>query len=350
MKKVFFALSALALFACSDDDDTNTPGTPDKYGSGTYIANEGVFQTGAGTVSYYQPEAKTVVNEVFIQENGFPVGNVLQDIGFNGENAFLVVNNSGTMEVVEAGTFKSKNSVTGFTSPRYFTVVSSQNAYVSDWFADDVKVIDLTSFRIVDSISTGVGPEKMISNGAGITYVANSGAWTRDSVVTVINSNDHEVLKTVQVGDNPQSLQYDENGNPWVLCSGYADWTTPANSTAGELIMLDPTTHEPAKTLVFPDNFNHPIHLHVYGSNLFYLSTNYGGKVMKMDASSTTLPTTPLIDKGFYNFSVDPSNGDIYGTDAKDFNQTGMVYRYDMNGSLLDSFATGIIPSTISFK
>ena len=348
MKKTIYALAAIVLIACKEDKETSSPSNPDKYGSGVYIANEGVFQTGVGTVSYYNPNSKTTSDEIFTEENGFPLGNVLQNIGFANDEVYLVVNNSGTVEVANAGNFKSKSTLSGFSSPRYFTVVNSQKGYITDWFSNQVLVVDLNSSSIVDSIGVGEGPEKVISNGQN-AFVANSGAWTRDSIVSVVTISDNSLLKNVVVGDNPQSLQFDSKGSVWVLCSGYADWTDPSLSTAGKLVKLN-SNNEVESSLDFSSSSMHPNHLNHYNGSFYFLDNNYNGKVIKMDESATSLPTTPLIDKAFYSFAVNPQNGDIYGTDPKDFNQSGMVYRYDMNGSLLDSFSTGIIPGSISFK
>lgn len=345
---MILALAAISLIACKDDKKENTPSNTDKYGAGVYVANEGVFQTGVGTVTYYNPSNQTTQDEIFTQENGFPVGNVLQDISFANNEVYLVVNNSGTVEVADAGSFTSKSTLSGFSSPRYFKVVNSQNGYLTDWFSNQVLVIDLSSSSVIDTIQVGEGPEKIIANGQE-ALVANSGAWSRDSIVSVINTGNHTLIKNVVVGDNPQSLQFDSQGNAWVLCSGYADWADPSLSTAGKLIKLN-SNYEVESTLDFSSNASHPIHLNHYNGSFYFLDNNYNGKVMKMDENASSLPSTPLIDKSFYSFAVNPSNGDIYGTDAKDFNQSGMVFRYDMNGSLLDSFSTGIIPGSISFK
>ena len=53
---------------------------------GLFIVNEGMFQYGNATLSYYDPETKTVENEVFHRANAFKLGDVAQ---YPGMKAFF---------------------------------------------------------------------------------------------------------------------------------------------------------------------------------------------------------------------------------------------------------------------
>lgn len=54
--------------------------------------------------------------------------------------------------------------------------------------------------------------------------------------------------------------------------------------------------------------------------------------------------------KTFYKISVDPSNGDLYVSDAKNYMVSGTVYRYSSDGVLLSSFNAGICPGFMLFN
>jgi DNA-binding beta-propeller fold protein YncE len=60
------------------------------------------------------------------------------------------------------------------------------------------------------------------------------------------------------------------------------------------------------------------------------------------DGTSITMP---------YGINVDPANGDVYITDAKDYVTSGEVFCFDKNGKKKFSFSTtpAVNPSTIVF-
>ena len=58
----------------------------------------------------------------------------------------------------------------------------------------------------------------------------------------------------------------------------------------------------------------------------------------------------PAGDRLLYKIAVDPENGDIYVSDAKNYMVDGTVYRYTSDGLLLSSFSAGICPSFMLFN
>ena len=72
-----FILSLLTVgcmewdYALEEDFDIETSGR------GLFICNEGNFQYGNATLSYYDPTTKTVENEIFYRANAMKLGDVL---------------------------------------------------------------------------------------------------------------------------------------------------------------------------------------------------------------------------------------------------------------------------------
>ena len=87
------------------------------------------------------------------------------------------------------------------------------------------------------------------------------------------------------------------------------------------------------------------------GDGLYLFLNN---EVRRFDIATSTLSESFSIaapEGGmFYNMAVNPRNGDLYVTDAKNYMMNGTVYRYTEDGVLLSSFEAGIIPSAMLFK
>lgn len=350
---IYLAMAAATLVACKPES-TPIPPTPSiKYASGVLITNEGPFTSGSGSLSFYNRTAKEVENNIFQMANGYPVGNVLQSVfSYLATNrAYLVVNNSQKVIVANLNSMKEVAEITGFSSPRYFTTVSGQKAYVTDWVSNTVKVVNLNTNAIYKSLPTGNGPDRMLVYGSRV-FVANSGGFGVDSTLTVLNIINDEVQSTLVVGHNPNSMVIDANGQLWVLCGGINDYVTPANNTPGKLFKIDLGTFTVMEEFTFPDAIDHPTALtkNNAGTLIYWLSNSYAGNVVEMNISSPSLPTITKINGSFYGMAVDPSTDDIYTTDALDYQQDGVMYRFNNTGALLDSVRVGVIPGGFSFN
>ena len=73
---------------------------------GLFIVNEGMFQYGNATLSYYDPETKTVENEVFHRANAFKLGDVAQSMTLHNGVGWIAVNNSHVVFAVDPDTFR----------------------------------------------------------------------------------------------------------------------------------------------------------------------------------------------------------------------------------------------------
>ena len=78
---------------------------------------------------------------------------------------------------------------------------------------------------------------------------------------------------------------------------------------------------------------------------------NYG--INKMAVDSKILPKSAFIQsdsKLFYSMGINPGNNEIYVSDAIDYTQDAIIYRYSQSGVLIDSFKVGINPSDFLFR
>lgn len=344
------AVFAMTMMTSCDDDsviDPIDPIAPAPYALGTFVINEGPFQNGTGSISFYDDESATVENDIFFTANDPQVlGNIVQSMAIHGDKAYIVVNNAAKVEVVDAGTMIAQNTINGFNQPRYFHAINDNKAYVTEWGADGltgaVNVVDLTTNAITQTIATGSGSGQMVQVGNQV-YVANSGGFGRDSLLSVINSNNDEVTMSIYVGDNPNSLVVDKDDSVWVLAGGYADWQNPDNNTNGALCKL--VNNEVVSSMVVPNGASDLV-INPAADQL-YFSVN--GQVLKHGVDDLVLDTNAFIDYNFYGLGVD-EDGNIWGADAKDFTSNGEVVIYNNEGTVLESYEVGVIPNGFLFQ
>jgi YVTN family beta-propeller protein len=353
--KLFFVWLLLAAQACGNDPDPVIPAGAD----GFFVVNEGAFNGSNTSISFYDRETGVMTNDVFASTNKRPLGDQAQSITVFEDKAYIVVQHSAKIEIIDADDYTSIKTITeGIESPRYFLGISSTKGYLSDWgqFGDEgtVKVIDLTNFTVIKTISTGQGANRMIRKGDDV-YVANNGGFGNDNKISIIDTNKDEVTSTITVGDNPNSLQFDKDGNLWVASAGkfvYNDDFTAidhAKSTKSTLSKIGSDNKE-ALRLTFPI-LEYPgaaqLEINKAGDRLF---VNYNRGVYAIPTSATTIPTTPLIDKAFYGLAVDPFNDNIIGGEVLDFASPDKIYIYNSAGTLQKEIVVGIAPNGIGFK
>lgn len=347
MKKLFFmAFAGLLFVACSSDDDSATEYIPEAFENGILITNEGPFNNGSGTITYVSNDFTTVAQNIYRTKNGKELGNIVQSMGFQNDNAYIVVSNSQKIIIANRYTFQSVDSITtGLDNPRYFIGADGNKGYVSNWGdpndnSDDyIAVMDLRNNTISATIPVAFGPEKMVAYNNRI-YVAHQGAYGQNNLVSVISGTNVE--STITVGDVPNSMVVSGN-DLYVLCGGNPSYA--GTETAGSLVKIDLSTGQVSQTYTFETN-QHPSSLTIDATNLIY---NLDGKVYKVNTASIFLPGTNIIDGSFY--TLEAKNGKLYAADAKDFASKGSLNIYDLStNQLIQDFQTGIIPGGIYFN
>ena len=121
-------------------------------GAGLFITNEGNFQYGNASLSYYDPETKQVQNEVFFRANGMKLGDVAQSMTIHNDLGWIVVNNSHVVFAIDLRTFKEVGRITNLTSPRYIHFVSDEKAYVTQLWDNRIFIVNPRRYEITGYI------------------------------------------------------------------------------------------------------------------------------------------------------------------------------------------------------
>lgn len=332
----------LFLYSC---DDSSSAGEP--VLSSVFVLNEGNFGSANSSITSYDPQSGEVDQDVFQNTNGRPLGDVLQSASRIGDRLFLVVNNSHTVEVVDAESFRfiASISIADQASPRNLIPVTAEKAYVTNLLGNTVSIIDLTELEETGTIPVGSNPEGIARVGDRV-YVANSG-FGNGNTVSVINTETDQVIDTIEVGDNPVTVQSDASGRVWVVCVGaFGDFNDPNDDTPGEVIVINGEDGSILEEIFIG---GHPGDL-VLDSEIgkaFLISDS----VIEINTTTYEITDRDFIPKNFYaiGLSTGSEGSFLWATDPLNFIQSGKALKYDLNGTAVDSFDTGIIPGAFYF-
>lgn len=360
---IFVLLAVWTLAGCGDDLLTGGE-QYDCPGAGVFVCNEGNFMYGNASLSYYDPAEDTVYNQVFYNANNFPLGDVCQSMSIIDGKGFVVVNNSGKVYVVDVNTFKYIGAISGLTSPRYIQQVSPDKIYISDLYSPSMAIADPTTLQVTGHVYMGTtkgpgkvnGTEQMVMHGSYV-YVCS---WSYNDKVYKVDTRTDRVVDSLTVTKQPNSMVLDKNGKIWVLSDGgYAG--SPYGQERATLIRIDAEQFAVEQIYRFPDAVASPSELCINraGDRLYFINGSWASGtvpnsgVYAMGVEETSLPSQPFVaEEGrlFYALSVDPYTDQVYISDAIDYTQRGLVFRYSPDGRLLSRFRVDIIPGAFCFK
>ncbi|MEZ4791137.1 MAG: hypothetical protein R2811_14095 [Flavobacteriales bacterium] len=340
MRPLFVLLLTMLVTGCRKDKPEPPDETPVEVSQrGVYITNEGNFQWGNASVSYFDPATGAAAEDLYQPANSEALGDVLQQMVLHEGRAYLVLNNSGKVVVVDPSSFTRLATITGFPSPRALLPVGTTKAYVSDLSAGRLSVVDLGSNSITGHIPCGQWTEAMVLVGEEAFITDQSRPF-----LYVVNTGTDELVDSIAVPRGGNGIVMDAEGLLWMTCSG-------GNGTGPALLRIDPGTRAVHTTLAFPNSSDHPWRLTTNSDRtlLYFLNEH----VYRMPITATQLPTSAFIaatGRNFYGLGVDPNDGTVYVADAIDYVQRGVVLRHAADGSFIGTFHAGRIPGGFVFR
>lgn len=353
LKSIFFATTLAVLASCSSDD-TNVIEVPlGAYDNGIFILNEGNLGSSNASISFLSSNLQTSqVNSFTAVNPNITLGGVGNDMTFSANYAYVVMNGSNTIQIMNRFTLKHVGSLNqGLNSPRSI-ILNGAIAYVSNWgdpnvTTDDyISVFNLSTQTNVATIPVSEGPENMIFNN-NFLFVAQKGGYGFGNKITVINTLTYQITKTITVGDVPDSMKK-INNTLYVLSSGNPSYA--AVETQGKLTKINLITQTVESEISFGTTF-HPTNLCALNNDLFY---NEGNNIYTIPTTATTAPTTALINGTTKNittlYSLEVANGLIFTGDALNYNSNGKVKIFDLAGTLVKETECGITPTGFYFN
>ena len=258
MKKALLLLSlgVLSLAACQKAPvpakDTTLDGqqvTVDAFSGAArkiFVLNEGGMGSNNATLDFLRMSDGMYITGAFKKMNpsaSAGLGDVGNDIAVHGNEVWMVINNSGLVEVVSAED-ETELAVIEIPTPR-FIAFDDKYAYVTSWagafasYGADYTITDsanpkgqlyrinLGTRKVEGSVEVGYQPEGVAVSGGKI-YVANSGGiscqlpptYSYDNTVSIIDAASFKVTETVEVQVNLKNVYADTKGNIYVTTLG----------------------------------------------------------------------------------------------------------------------------------
>lgn len=331
-----FGFVLLFSISCTSEYEETIPEIT--YQNGLLITNEGNFGSPNADVTFITKDLSLMQNDIYKANNNKEnLGDVLQTMVLNGDKAYLLLNNSNKIQIVDRYSFKKAGEITAqLNNPRYMAIANG-NLYVSNdkyggaKFVNVYKLSDNSFVKKIDFASTST-VERVVEAGGNI-FVQNA-SYGFGNTITKINTTNNAIEGTpipVPNGDITKTITY--NSNVYVIAQGTADSYIYQINPAGSIVKTTTLT-----------GIANATNLQIDGGRFYFTSSN---KVYSMDMNATAAPTNPIItavDGGanftLYGFSV--IDGRIFTSDVKGFTQPSEITVYTTGGTVISKFTAGM--------
>ena len=275
---LFFTLLFITVIFLSCNSVTE----PDESAAGNLFVLNGLGEQ----VSLINIDTEQVTNG-FVDARDVPA-----DIAIHGENLLVLNSTPASLDVynlVDRSAVKSLNLPTG--SNPYAMLISNDRIFISGLVSNRIYVIDASgNYTLTDSVDVGIAPEGMAMD-LDYLYVACTGGWFNSydpSTLYVINPETLSPVDTIETGINPQRMAWSSDGRLHVVCTGnYAD-------VSGSVSVIDPADMTVETTI---QTGGAPGHIEITSDDVAYLSdfgvvtseTDSTGYLYSYDALSYTV-------------------------------------------------------------
>jgi hypothetical protein len=335
-------LLGAALSGCDLSGTTGGPEAPSV--TGVYVANQGNFGDGNGSVTVYDPSTEQLRPRAV---RG--LASIVQGITVRDTTLLVMANSAARIDVFSTDGPTQTGQVTGVTSPRYAAFTGPTMAYITDQSftgPSAVRVLDLSGGQpqVVSTIPVSGSPEG-IAVAEDRAYAA-LGAFADTSLVAAIDVGQNALDDEIDVGCTPRDVAADGTGDVFALCSDAAEAVIlDARSGAVDTRLSLPDTAETAFGVGDPASYT-------AAAEELHVTTDTG--IIRIDTRSDAVDA--LLDVGLSSapgaVAYDAARQALYVARLPDapFTERGTVTIHDRGGTQTGSFQAGIAPTAIDFR
>lgn len=321
------------LGSCRKEDEKNTEPLPATSHT-AWVLNEGNFGWGNASIGRLSLDDSLYIPGVFERVNQRPLGDVLQSGLVHQGELYLVLNNSGTIEVLDPIEAKLLRTLRVGESPRYMSPIAhSVDAWVTDLFGGFVRKINLQTGEVKETVLIPGWNEKIYALPSQLQVVMNLSSHALYFIDDLNPGN----LDSFKVPDSQmRDMVLSEDGNSLYVCI----------QTGGQKgVLLQISDRGQAKEIALLDFI--PRRLVIRGDDAFCLGSEW---IYRIQLSSGQVESWVPIQEGMvpYGLSLDP-RGNLWLMDAVDYVQQGKVLVYNQQAQQVAIFNVGAIPREILF-
>ena len=349
----------------SQDEEVNNGAQTTESIKCFYLLNEGNMGSNKCTLDFYDATTGTYTRNIYAEVNPGVVkelGDVGNDLQVYDGKLWAVVNCSHFVEVMDAETAEHITQIS-IPNCRYICF-DGEYAYVSS-YAGPVQIdpnarlgyvakIDLSTLQVVDTCTVGYQPDELAVSDGRI-YVANSGGYlvpNYDRTVSVIDIASFKVVETIDVAINLHRMEVDNRGYVWVSSRG--DYYGRGSKT----FVIDTKSNEVCDSFEVANSEMtlSGDSLYIVGSEWSYVNNSWRVTYKIIDTEKRQIVSENFISDGTdsricmpYGVAVNSEAGEFYITDAGNYVSPGTLYCFSLDGVFKWSVRTGDIPAHFAF-
>lgn len=357
--KLLFLLAVLIPAACDPVHKPEPPEVPEST-KGVYILNEGQWGENNAGLTLFDFESESLVEDLYSTVNGTRLGDVGNDIIITDQYIIITVNGSNIIQFcdLDGRAVAQTEDVPG--CRRMAADKDGKYLYVTSHANDgEVVKLDLKTFKAVGRVKVGYEPEGIVCHG-GRLYVANTGGnaflgeHDYEETISVIDAATMTETKRIKTGHFNLAGAFIQNDRQprYILVNASGDYgTKPAES-----FIFDCDTDTIVAEYDWPATYaaSHGDAFYSIGSAFDYGSYSYTYHFKTIDLGSGSAVVTdgiisPSVTSAIeamtapYGLYLD-RDGNIYATDASDYKNRGLLYRFTPEGVFLEKHIVGVCP------
>ena len=333
---------------------------------GMYLLNEGNMGSNKASIDYVDFCNGYYIRNIYGERNPNVIkelGDVGNDIQVYGNRLYAVINCSHKVEVMDLRTCRRIGQV-DIPNCRYIRF-NGDKAYISSYVGPvsidpnaqlgAIFEVDTATLKVTRKVTVGYQPEEFEIIGNHL-YVANSGGYHApdyDSTLSVVDLTDFRQIKKIPVCVNPHRVRKDQYDRLWITSRGDHKDVQP------QLVCFQPISNSQLPIANVPTVSE----MVIVGDSMYFYGSHWNDETMSnqiiygvLNIQYPITNTQSFITDGTeknikipYGIQVNPYNGDIYITDAKNYVSSGQLHCYSREGKRKWSVRTGDIPAHMCF-